>query len=378
MSFFLHDDQVNPKSLRSIGLNDHVAIVYESQQNKVDVIAELCRIGFERNERCLVSSVEGTGIGDHMRRAGIDVDSALSSGALIVEDEGRAYLEGGRFDPDQTIARFETSIRDALENGFSGLRSFSSSFFPISLVNLDLLLDFESKIGRVTSDNKAVWFSLYDLNVQEPDIIINAILSHPIIVLRGIVCNNFFYVPPDHLLSPKNGSPEMYRLMDHLIDVHCNELSLKQSHDELASANKLLREEIKKRKMVEWSLLISEVRYRNTLDSLNEPVHVIDRDYRVIITNKALETLGDKINVNFRCVGRLVSEAFPFLPKDELAEYDRVFTRAETIVSQRFYVLGDRKVWAEVSKVPIMNGDQVANVTTIIRRVNIKEGNTWK
>jgi PAS domain S-box-containing protein len=377
MSFFLHEDKVNPKSLRSIDLHDQVAIVYESQLMKVEVLAELCRIGLERNERCVLATVEGKDIEMHLRRAGLDVDSASARGALIIEDGNNIFLDQGRFDPDKTIARFEKEIQDAVDNGFSGLRAISSTFLPSALSSPGSLHDFESALVRLTSEKKVVRIGLFDLNVQEPDVIINAILSHPIIVLRGIVCNNFFYIPPDQLRSPKGGSPEMYRLMDNLIDVHRNELSLKESHEELESANALLREEIKKRRMVEWALLISELRYRNTLDSLDEPVHVIDRDHKVIITNKALETLGDRLGADFRCVGRHVSEAFPFFSKEELREYEQVFADGKTIVSERVYNLKSGKVWVKVSKVPIMDGDQVANVTTIIRRIDGKERNTW-
>ena len=378
MSFFLHEDNANLKSLRSIDIHDHVAVIYESQQKKVEVLAELVRIGLERNERCVLATVEGKDMADHLRRAGIDVDRASAQGAFIIEDNDRAFLEGKTFDPEEAIERFKGSIRKALDEGYTGLRSFSSSFLPAAFINLGLLLDFESKMGRVASEMKVIRVSLYDLNVQEPDVIINAIFSHPIIVLRGIVCNNFFHIPTEQLTSPKGGSPEMYRLMDRLIYVHQNELSLKESRDELESANALLHDEIRKRRMVEWALLVSELRYRNTLDSLNEPVHVIDRDYRIIIANRALETLGDRLGVNFRCVGRLVSEAFPFFSKDELAEYDRVLSKGETIISQRLYDVKNRKLWAEVSKVPIMDGDRVANVTTIIRKVNETDRNTWE
>ncbi len=377
MSFFLHEDKVNPKSLRAIDLHDHVAIIYVSQLNKVDVLAELCRIGLERNERCFIVTKEGEDIERHLRRSGIDVDSASGRGALIFQDVDGIFPKGGKFDPDMTIVMLREMIHEALDQGFSGLRVFNSFYQPAVFDDNRIHIDFETRMGRLMSDEKVVRISLFDLNEEEPDVIIEAILSHPIIVLRGIVCSNFFYIPHDQLLSPKGGSPEMYRLMDNLIDVHYNELKLKESHDELESTNKLLREEIKKRKMVEWALLISELRYRNTLDSLNEPVHVIDRDYRIIIANKALESLGDRLGTNFRCVGRHVSEAFPFLPKEELEEYESVFTNGDTIVSQRMYDL-ERKVWAEISKVPIMDGDQVANIATIIRRVDEKERSTWK
>jgi PAS domain S-box-containing protein len=320
----------------------------------------------------VLSTVEGKDIATHLLRAGIDVDSAVASGSIVIEDCDKMFLEGV-FDPERMIAIFEDQIQEALDNGFTGLRAFRSSFIPAAFGNMGLNLDLESKLGRVVSEKKAVRFSLYDLNVQEPDVIISAIFSHPIIVLRGIVCNNFFFIPPDQLLSPKGGSPEMHRLMDNLVDVHYNELSLKESRDELESANALLREEIRKRRMVEWALLISEMRYRNTLDSLNEPVHVIDRDYKVIIANHALEMLGEKLGTDFRCVGRHISEAFPFFIKQELDEYVQVFSDGKAIVSQRTYDLPGGKVWAEISKVPIMDGDRVANVTTIIRRVDEKD-----
>ncbi|HEY3419476.1 MAG TPA: MEDS domain-containing protein [Methanomassiliicoccales archaeon] len=364
---------MNPKSLRSIDLHDHVAIIYESQQSMFDLLAELCRIGIERNERCLIATFEGNEIETHLRRARIDVDSAKACGALIFQDVLDIFPDEPSFDPDGTVALFERMINEAVDQGFSGLRVFNSSYSPAAFGDAEVHLDFVARMGGVVRDNKVVRISLFDLNEQEHDVIINAILSHPIIILRGIVCNNFFYIPPEQLFSPKGGSPELYRLMDNLIDVHHNELSLKESHDELESTNRMLREEINKRKMVEWALLISELRYRNTLDSINEPVIVIDQDYRVTVINKAMEVMGDKLGVNCRCVGRPFLEAFPRLSKQELDEYAQVFKSGETIVSQRIYNPNGIKVLAEVSKVPMKDGDKVTNVTTIIRKLDENE-----
>jgi PAS domain-containing protein len=373
MSFFLHEDKVHPKSLRSIDLHDHVAIIYESQQKKVEVLAELCRIGLERNERCMLSTVEGKDIATLLRRAGLDVDSATARGALIIEDVNDVPMKERQFETEMILSKFEKETADALDGGFSGLRTIGSSFVSPAFGNTISLHELESELERFTTEKKVILIGLFDLNVQEPDVIINAILSHPIIVLRGIVCNNFFYIPPGQLGSPKGGSPEMYRLMDHLLDVHHNELKLKESHEELESANSLLREEIKKRRMVEWALLISELRYRSTLDSINEPVVVIDRDYKVIVTNRAFEVMGDQLGINCHCAGLRLNEAFPFLPQEELDEYERVFRKGETIVTQRVYSLQGVSVWAEVSRVPTMEGDRVSTVTTIIRKLDKRE-----
>jgi PAS domain S-box-containing protein len=372
MSFFAHEDKVNPKSLSSIDIHDHVAIIYETQKSMFDLLAELCRIGLDRNEQCLIATFEGDDIRSYLRMAKIDVDTAEANGAIVFLDVNDIFSEE-TFDPDRTVAMFERMIDNALDQGYSGLRVFNSAYLPEALRDSMRHLNYSSKMGNIMRDKKVVRISLYDLNEQEPDVIINAILSHPTVILRGIVCSNFFYIPTEQLLIPKGGSPELFRLMDNLVDVHHNELSLKESRDELESANKLLREEINKRKMVEWALLISELRYRNTLDSINEPVIVIDRDYRVTVTNKAMEVMGERLGVNCRCVGQAFQDAFPNLSAEELEEYDRVFRNGETIVTQRLYEPNGKKVWAEVSKVPMKEGDIITNVTTIIRKLDKRE-----
>ena len=261
-------------------------------------------------------------------------------------------------------------IDDAIDQGFTGLRLFNSAYLPEALRDSDVHLNYSSSMGRIFSENKVVRISLYDLNQQEPEVIINAILSHPTIILRGIVCSNFFYVPTEQLLSPKGSSRNVPAdgQSDH---VHHNELRLKKSHDELESANVMLREEINKRKMVEWALLISELRYRNTLDSINEPVIVIDRNYKVIVTNKAMETMGEKFGVaalRWPAVPRGLPQSF-----EQELDVRQGIQDGETIVTRRVYDPNGVQVWAEVSKVPMMEGDRVANVTTIIRRLDKKE-----
>ena len=85
-------------------LNDHVAIVYESQKIKVDLLAELCRIGLERNERCLIATFEGEDIRSYLRMARIDVDSAVANGTIIFQDFNDIFSEKA-FDPERTVAQ---------------------------------------------------------------------------------------------------------------------------------------------------------------------------------------------------------------------------------------------------------------------------------
>ena len=367
MSFFAHENIVDPKSLSSIDLHDHAAVIYDSQRNKIEVLAELCRIGLERNELCLIVTHGWKETEMHLRSAGIDVDAASARGALIFQDIAGIFPTRESLDPGKTIVLFEEMIHKVIDQGFSGLRMFNSPYLPNHFEDVGVHLDFVSKMSQILSEKKVVWVSFYDLNEQEPDVIINAILSHPTIVLRGIVCNNFFYVPPDQLLRPKGGAVEMNRLLDSLIDVHHNQITLKQSHSELETANGNLRDEIKKRKMVEWALLISELRYKNTLDSIFMPIFVINSDYRVILTNKAFDTLAFNAGYKYDYIGKNLFEAFPFLNSKAKERFEHVFRTGESVVVAGTEYVDGAVVNLEAKLVPTMEGEEVVSIAVITR-----------
>jgi len=64
----------------------------------------------------------------------------------------------------------------------------------------------------------------YNRQLFPSELILDVIRTHPMVIYRGVVCRNMYYVPPDELLGPGQAEREvkrtqislLIRIKDHL------------------------------------------------------------------------------------------------------------------------------------------------------------------
>jgi PAS domain S-box-containing protein len=119
----------------------------------------------------------------------------------------------------------------------------------------------------------------------------------------------------------------------------------------------------------------AEQQYLTFLNSLNDPMHVINRDLRIVFQNPAMIKWLKKLHVNSEIVGKTVFEAFPFLEFDLIYnEYESVFNDKEIFTTTDATNLFGRVVFTETSKIPIISNGKVNQIITILRDItNHKE-----
>src|ERR1700675_3944694 len=66
-----------------------------------------------------------------------------------------------------------------------------------------------------------------------PEILLDVIRAHPIIIVRGSVCQNMYHVPPDEPLAPDGPAREVERLLSNLAERHQIETALRQQGSDL-------------------------------------------------------------------------------------------------------------------------------------------------
>ncbi len=129
--------------------------------------------------------------------------------------------------------------------------------------------------------------------------------------------------------------------------------------------------DITERNQMEDALRASEEQYRTAINSIGDPIHVIDQDYMIVLTNQAFYPWLRNLKLNPVIIGKKVSEAFPFLPKTVYTEYDCVFKTGQIVVTEeKTDIRGDIYV-TETKKIPIFDKNQkkVLQVLTIIRDI---------
>ena len=105
------------------------------------------------------------------------------------------------------------------------------------------------------------------------------------------------------------------------------------------------------------------------IDSISDPLHVIDSDLRFIMYNDAFSMWCKKLGFETDVIGKKLFEMFPFLSQEAHDEYRKVFKTGETSFSTESNRFGEKEIISEVSKSPIITGNKVEQVVTVVRDI---------
>ncbi len=148
------------------------------------------------------------------------------------------------------------------------------------------------------------------------------------------------------------------------------EQKLKDSQEELKKLNQELEQKVEERTK---DFIKSEQQYRTTIDSLGDPLHVVDKELRIILINQNLKNWLAELKLDKEILGRKISEVFPFLPQKVYEEYEQVFNTGIPLVTIEETFLPEHNVITETRKIPIFSEGKVNQMITIIRDITDKK-----
>jgi len=127
----------------------------------------------------------------------------------------------------------------------------------------------------------------------------------------------------------------------------------------------------------EWKLnkeinvtIKSEEQYLAILNSLTDPMHIIDREYNIQFLNLAMVLWLNKLNLNSDLVGKTLFEEFSFLEYDKIHnEYKKVFKTGELLITKEATKLANGILFTETLKIPVRSNGKVEQVITIMRDI---------
>lgn len=124
----------------------------------------------------------------------------------------------------------------------------------------------------------------------------------------------------------------------------------------------------------EEALQESEITYRSTLDSMGDPIHVIDTDFRIILVNRTFKDWFDKMGYDPDVIGKHLYTVVPSLSTTIMDEYKQVFRTGKMLVTNEKMGLGEKEVISETRKIPVFEKGKVVRIVTIIRDIT----ENWK
>jgi hypothetical protein len=188
-----------------MGLGDHghICAFFNTIDDEHRVLRSFIKEGFAREDKAL-HIVDPELRDDHLERlgeAGIDVEEALSSGQLEVCLWQDAYLREGRFDQDAMLAFIEEQLEASVAPGSRHLRMVAHMEWSLlDKPGVDDLLEYETRLNYVIPKYDGAVICTYDLSKFGASVVMDALRTHPVVLIGGMLQENPFFVPPDQYL----------------------------------------------------------------------------------------------------------------------------------------------------------------------------------
>jgi PAS domain S-box-containing protein len=123
------------------------------------------------------------------------------------------------------------------------------------------------------------------------------------------------------------------------------------------------------KKDIAEALRRSESQLRETLDAMGDAIHVIDKDHKIVLINKAFLEWLKELRLDSKPLGKVFREVFTFLPAKVDKEYQKVFRMGKPLITEEKTKIGEREIFTETRKIPIFDGDEVVQVATVLRNI---------
>jgi PAS domain S-box-containing protein len=231
-------------ALEQLAPHDHLCSIYDSPQEHYAVAIPFIRIGLDRGEKCIYIADDGT-VGDvrqAMQSEGIDVERAIASKALVLATKEQAYLEHGSFHPDWMFTFWKETTQLAMSEGFSALRATGETEWVLrGGRGLERWMEYESRLTHTLSESNCSALCQYNRRLFPPELILDVIRTHPMVINGSTVCRNLYYVPANEFLGTNQTGREVERLLTNIRERERVEDALREQLTERRRAEEELR-----------------------------------------------------------------------------------------------------------------------------------------
>jgi anti-anti-sigma regulatory factor len=146
---------------------DHACLTYSDAEERLDILAAFVAAGLDRGER-VICYTDALGV-DDLRGELVDRGGAGTGRPLGVEPSDRLWGDGAQPDAKVMVTRLRAALREAEEQGCTGLRFTADMCWAARpQAGAEQLLAFESEVGTLFGSGKVTGICEYDRDSFDP------------------------------------------------------------------------------------------------------------------------------------------------------------------------------------------------------------------
>lgn len=186
----------------------HICQIFSSDDERQESLLKFILAGLQSHERtsCYSDKTTEQAVGEFLGNFGISCTAARDSGALTLAGTSDVYFEGNCFDPERMLRVLRAYHEDSVTQGYPAARVIGEMTPEVQHVpGGNRLLEYEARVSLLLRDHPVTAVCQYDARAFDGAVIMDVLKVHPLMVIRGSVVHNPFFIQPEQYLTKLNG-----------------------------------------------------------------------------------------------------------------------------------------------------------------------------
>jgi hypothetical protein len=182
----------------------HVCQILSSDDEREDSLLQFILSGIRSHERtsCFSSKTSERKVEVFLRHHDISYVESRDQKLLSLSNTEDVYFKDNRFEPDEMLRLLQAFYEEAIGMGYSAARVIGEMSPDIQHVEGgSRLLEYESRVSMLQRQYPVTAVCQYDARMFDGATIMDILKVHPLMVVRGTVVHNPFYVKPEEVLN---------------------------------------------------------------------------------------------------------------------------------------------------------------------------------
>ncbi|MFT3869660.1 MAG: MEDS domain-containing protein [Nibricoccus sp.] len=187
----------------------HICQIYTEDREREEALARFVESGLVAGERtsCFSDKKPEPVLSRHLAAHGMSLEERCSCGALTLAPTRDVYFKDDRFDPERMLSVLTTYHEDSMRRGHRACRVIGEMSTKVQTVEGgNRLLEYESKVSMLLREHPITCVCQYDARAFSGAMIMDVLKVHPLMIIRGAVVRNPFFIPPEEFLAEGNSS----------------------------------------------------------------------------------------------------------------------------------------------------------------------------
>jgi hypothetical protein len=182
----------------------HMCLIFQDETERRKIIGKFIYSGLKDGEKVayFADIMTKNEVIDWLKEIDIDINKEIADNNLIVQDTITAYCPNGRFVPEEMLDRLRNLYTESINKGYSKVRASGEMSWALKgIYGSERLMEYESWLNVIFQTHPVTAICQYDANKFSGAMLMDALQVHPMMIVRGQVVHNPYYLSPQLFLE---------------------------------------------------------------------------------------------------------------------------------------------------------------------------------